>query len=166
MRHASRRLKVSQMGVSRKFFLENATNRFIAKGGKTMADVIPSYIELKKATQEIKKHIQQSKSKRYISLDLFYAVECGLKALLLQENKHFREEYKTHDLNQLARKCKFKLEIPNKINTPNNPIKSFGVSKIHEVLRYGVYVKQKELEDFNNKISLAYEKILTELSRI
>lgn len=131
-----------------------------------MAEVIPTYIELKKVTLEIQKHIQHSTSPRYVSLDLFYAVECGLKALLLHKDSQFKEDYKTHDLNKLAMKCNLSLEIPNRINTPNNNIKSFETKKIHEVLRYGVYVKQAELENFRDKILLVYKNVLTELSRI
>ena len=117
-----------------------------------MAEVIPTYTELKKATIEIRKHIQGSQSPRYVSLDLFYAVECGLKALLLHKDGQFKESYKTHDLNMLAKVCSLSLKIPNKINTPNNDIKSFEAKKIHEVLRYGVYVKQVELKEFRDKM--------------
>lgn len=131
-----------------------------------MAEVIPTYKELKKATLEIKKHIHHSRSPRYISLDLFYAVECGLKALLLHKDGQLKKSYKTHDLTELATECRLSLKIPNKINTPNNDIKSFEIKKIHEVLRYGVYVEQAELEEFKDKMLLAHKNILTELSRI
>lgn len=129
-----------------------------------MTDIIPNFKELKNAAQEIKLHIKNSEINRYIAMDLFYGVECGLKALLIRNNKPFKESYKTHNINKLAAECNFPLKIPNIINV-NDSLTCIPIDKIHTVLRYGVKIKACELEKFKNKISAAHDDILIELAR-
>lgn len=130
-----------------------------------MNDNTPTYRELKSATQEIGKHVQHSKSDRYIAMDLFYAVECGLKALLLYKNNNFQDNYKTHDINELAKLCNFPLKIKTIIYI-NEQIKNIHLKHMHTILRYGVKMKKCELEKFKDDIMSAYVDILNELARI
>lgn len=129
-----------------------------------MHDRTPTYQELKYATQEIGKHVQNSKSNRYIAMDLFYAVECGLKALLLSANSNFQDSYKTHDINELAQLCNFPLKI-NTIIYINEQIKTIHLKHLHTILRYGIKMKKDELEKFKNDIMSVHIDILNELAR-
>ncbi|MBQ7586019.1 MAG: hypothetical protein IJU40_07215 [Desulfovibrionaceae bacterium] len=65
----------------------------------------PNAKELKKSFRELCLHAQDPLKSKQNCLDIFYAVECGLKAIIIEnEFKYLSEKYKTHDLDILIDK--------------------------------------------------------------
>ncbi len=81
---------------------------------------------------------------------LFYAVECGLKALYMDKNKlkwtgqmnNSRESVSDfrHNLNDLMKKLKWNYKIP-KINIDKNQIEN---DDLHQAWRYGKSLDEKQ----------------------
>jgi len=83
---------------------------------------------------------------------LFYAVECGLKALYMRENRLRRTDQENslkesvfsfkHDLNRLLVKMNMNIKVPKAVAKDNSQIEP---KEIHEAWRYGKELdKQKE----------------------
>jgi hypothetical protein len=107
---------------------------------------------------------------------LFYAVECGLKAVLLKnwgKTVFCKDDVKNgHDLRELQKQLRLSNDalLPNAIQVGNIRIdakkeepRNGGVSALHEVWRYGGVCQSPTDEECEKKLSSVSEWIAGEL---
>jgi len=81
---------------------------------------------------------------------LVYAVECGLKRMLLKERNHtstarLADDDLTHDLNHLLKKLGGSPKFPSiQIDRLDGRAEQVSVDRLHEALRYGVRLTDRE----------------------
>ena len=129
--------------------------------------IAPTTRELIKAFKEFRSHAGDALKSKQCCLDFFYAVECGLKAILIQQkfNDRLPENFKTHDINKLIDNidnfvC---MRINDRCNLPHN--KSYNSKNLHIILRYGIKISDVEWKKFAESLNTIYDTIAKRIRR-
>lgn len=139
-----------------------------------MATIPAKFTELKAAFEGFKKHANKAAINRYTCLDILYAVECGLKALVLCEKKYestdkLGEKLKTHNINDIADMCNpkvtFKLSGEICLDSRKCHPKRISIQQFHQALRYGIKLSDGELKKHAEMLDSLYEIVSSRLRR-
>lgn len=140
-----------------------------------MSTLQAHYRELLSAFWGFKAHAPNADTSRYNCLDAFYAVECGLKALVLCERQFasttiLQEDLKTHSLHKLANMCNPPIShtLYGKVSLKDRscPPQSIPLEKLHEALRYGIKLSDTEWKKHAETLDALYETVKRRLSRV
>ena len=139
-----------------------------------MSKMHVKFNELKSAFRGFKSHAPNANTDRYHCLDALYAVECGLKALILMEKSMSSTEelydgLLTHNLHKLAEACDppiiHELGASISLKCRCCPTVSISFEKFHQALRYGVKISDAEWKEHAIAIDSLYKKIKFRLNR-
>lgn len=139
-----------------------------------MAAIPATFSELWSAFRGFKNHANTATTNRYTCLDILYAVECGLKALVLSEKKYVStdqlgEKLKTHDIIKIADMCNpkiiHKLDGVVFLDSRRRHQKSISIEQFHQALRYGIKLSNAEIKKHAEKLDALYEIVNYHLNR-
>lgn len=139
-----------------------------------MAAIPATFSELRSAFRGFKNHANTATTNRYTCLDILYAVECGLKALVLSEKRcdstdKLDERLKTHDINKIADMCNpkitHKLDGFVYLGRGRRHQKRIPIEQFHQALRYGIKLSDAEIEKHAEKLDALYEIVNNHLNR-
>lgn len=142
-----------------------------------MCDIDVGAGELQTAFSHFGNHIRRLAPKtdqtcdRCKCLDILYAIECGLKALILIRNRKkntslLHKSLRSHKLDLLLNECGLtSFQLVSSIQINNNPARNESIPchKFHEALRYGAKIPEKELKRLNENIDKLYKQVEVEL---
>ena len=153
----------------------SATGRFFTLPTKTLMAMLHfSRRELRKAFLDFSK-LSKSRSKstkvqRNFLLYAIYAVECGLKCILLitrnlESTNELATEDLTHDLNILLRKSKIIDQSSNLFQRLQRRGKNIPSKQLHELYRYGGQLDTRSENNLIENLSDLFIKIKDKLDQ-
>lgn len=139
-----------------------------------MSSLYANSAELRSAFFGFKQHAPDAKHSRFACLDAFYAVECGLKALILIQHKsniskELRDKLITHNLYELAKMCNPNITLnlygSVKLKSRGDTPEKVPLDKLHQVLRYGIKIEDSEWKKHAMVLDDLYETLKKRLNR-
>lgn len=140
-----------------------------------MSALHPHVRELRSAFLGFKSHAPNASTNSYNCLDACYAVECGLKALVLSEKwltstEMLQDDLKTHCLHKLANMCKppvsHTLHGSVSLKSRSCPPQTIPLNKFHQALRYGIKLSDTEWKKHAGTLDALYETVKCRLKRV
>lgn len=136
-----------------------------------MPDVDVFIHELQSAFKHFGNHVRRLSPKsgqlcdRCECLDLIYAVECGLKYLILKKysfkdtSSFTKDDFRNHKLDLMLKECKLdRFHLPS-MQLKHPKCKKIACHEFHQALRYGMKIPERELKCLHTKINKLYEHI-------